>query len=473
MKMPDRDFLKSATCESREQLETNSILEWIHDQSNQVKVEVERVPFNCMEHWSFDPISGSLKHDSGKFFSVEGIRVETNWGSLKTWDQPIINQPEIGYLGFIVKNIEGVLHFLLQAKIEPGNINRVQLSPTIQATRSNYTQIHNGAKPKYLEYFQNVRPENVLLDQLQSEQGARFLMKRNRNIIIATDDQIPCYSNFIWLTLKQIKELMSYDNTINMNTRTVISGICYGASLVENQGLIHDTKISHTTENYRRAFLESVVNPTNSVHSISDIIHFLTDLKSRYDLLIDRIPLGDVEGWQVSDIEISRLDGKYFKVIGVNVSIGNREVASWQQPMIQPSQPGICAFICKKINGTTHLLVQAKLECGNRDVIELAPTVQCLTGDYRHPDSKPVPFLDYVLDAPEGQVVLDALQSEEGGRFYREQNRNLIIIADDSFAEELPETYIWMTLNQLHYFNRFNNYLNIQARSLMAAIPFS
>ena len=35
---------------------------------------------------------------------------------------------------------------------------------------------------KYLEYFQNVKPHQVLLDQLQSEQGARFLKKRNRNI---------------------------------------------------------------------------------------------------------------------------------------------------------------------------------------------------------------------------------------------------------------------------------------------------
>lgn len=72
---------------------------------------------------------------------------------VSTWDQPIINQPEIGFLGFIVKKIQGVYHFLMQAKIEPGNLNVVQLSPTLQATRSNYTRVHKGAIPKYLEYF--------------------------------------------------------------------------------------------------------------------------------------------------------------------------------------------------------------------------------------------------------------------------------------------------------------------------------
>ena len=72
----------------------------------------------------------------------------------------------------------------MQAKIEPGNVNNVQLSPTLQATKSNYTRAHQGKSPAYLEYFVNATPYQILLDQLQSEQGARFLRKRNRNIIL-------------------------------------------------------------------------------------------------------------------------------------------------------------------------------------------------------------------------------------------------------------------------------------------------
>ena len=117
---------------------------------------------------------GLIKHKTNKFFTIEGINVKTNWGNVYEWEQPIINQPEIGYLGIITKEINGILYFLLQAKVEPGNVNNVQLSPTLQATKSNYTQIHKGAKPRYLEYFQNARKNEILLDQLQSEQGSRF-----------------------------------------------------------------------------------------------------------------------------------------------------------------------------------------------------------------------------------------------------------------------------------------------------------
>lgn len=473
MKNSEQEFLKSAIGGQSKIGDIDTVLSWIREQNEQVAVKVERIAFDHMAHWMVDPLTGSLHHDSGRFFSIEGIRVSTNWGAVASWDQPIINQPEIGYLGFIVKRIYGVLHFLLQAKIEPGNVNHVQLSPTIQATRSNYTQVHKGKKPLYLEYFQNVKPGNVLLDQLQSEQGARFLMKRNRNIIIHVDEDIPNHDNFIWLTLKQIKELMRYDNLVNMDTRTVVSGIHYGefsdvAADILQYSMNRDNKSRPWDE-----FFRSAVISHGAVHSINDIIHFLTDIKSRHDLIVDRIPLSKVKQWHVSRDEISRADGKYFKVIGVNVAISNREVMSWQQPMIQPSQPGICAFVCKIINGIVHLIVQAKLECGNRDIIELAPTVQCLTGDYRHPESQPVPFLDYVLCASKERIVIDSLQSEEGGRFYREQNRNVVVMADECFSDQLPDNYIWMTLNQLHYFNRFNNYLNIQARSLLAAIAFS
>lgn len=113
----------------------------------------------------------------------------------------------------------------MQAKIEPGNVNCVQISPTLQATKSNYSQIHKGKQPLYLDYFVNASPDQIILDQLQSEQGARFLRKRNRNIIIKVEEDVEEHDDFRWMTLGQIKELMRYDNMVNMDTRTVLSGL--------------------------------------------------------------------------------------------------------------------------------------------------------------------------------------------------------------------------------------------------------
>lgn len=441
---------------------TEDIKEWIIQRNKEVAVDVKRIPFCEMKSWHSND-DGSISHDSGRFFSIVGIDVQTDYGDVSHWRQPIILQPEVGYLGILTKEINGVLYCLMQAKIEPGNVNCVQISPTLQATKSNYSRVHAGKSPNYLEYFVNAKPENIILDQLQSEQGARFLRKRNRNIIIKVDEDVPVLEDFRWMTLGQIKELMRYDNMVNMDTRTVLSGLKISDYITPFDGMKGMSDLG------KDMILSS--NTNHSYISTRDHLSWLTDLKAKYDLFVSRCPVLDMPGWNKTEDEIVRDDEKYFKIIGVNVTISNREVSSWCQPLVQPMQQGLCAYIIKKINGIYHFLVQAKLECGNFDVLELAPTVQCLTGNIDDYPERP-DFVDYVLNAPKEQIIFDTLQSEEGGRFYKEQNRNLIVEADDSFPLGLPPRYTWMTLRQLYKFLRFNNYINIQARSLLSAINY-
>tara|TARA_X000000950_G_scaffold225907_1_gene272594 strand:+ start:8094 stop:9518 length:1425 start_codon:yes stop_codon:yes gene_type:complete len=469
LKSNSMSFLRSALFKDKNHSSIDYILDWIDYQNEQVEVSVSKICFEDLKSWNFD--KKIIEHSSKRFFNIEGVDINTNWGSLTNWQQPIINQAEIGYLGFITKEINGILHFLSQAKVEPGNVNYVQISPTIQATKSNYTQIHKGLKPKYLEFFQNAKPHQVLLDQLQSEQGARFLKKRNRNIIIKLEEheEITLYDNFIWLSLYQLKELMKYDNIVNMDTRTVLSGISFGN--FGNEVLDHINKIKNKENKYGLDFLYSSFYNTNTFNSLESIISKITDIKCNYFLNLTKIPLNKINNWKISESEIFHEDNKYFKIIAVDVNIGNREVTNWTQPMIEPSHQGLCVFICKKINEILHFAVQLKLECGNLDIIEMAPTVQTLTGNYKTTNKGELPFLDYVLNVSHSQIIFDTIQSEEGGRFYKEQNRNMIIMAND-IPSDLPENYIWLTLNQLNWFLKFNNYVNIQARNLISSIQY-
>ena len=463
-------FLRSALTLENPRQDTSGVLGWLRQQNEATRVDVRHTRFDRLSQWMFDHSSGNLRHVSGSFFSIDGIRVTTNWGTVPGWEQPIINQPEIGFLGIIAREENGVLYFLMQAKIEPGNVNNVQLSPTLQATRSNYTQVHKGNKPLYLDYFLDER-KVVLLDQLQSEQGARFLRKRNRNIIIQVTGDIPVYDNFVWLTLGQIIHLISYSNVVNMDTRTVISGISFGE--YERQVVEFYTSLSgNNSGRMGSRFLRSCLSSEGALHSLDDILSWLTQLKSFYDLRVEKKSLYELDSWHITEDEIAHTRRKYFRIIPVEVEISSREVKTWNQPLVEPTQEGICGFIVREINGLLHFLVQAKLECGNHDIIEMAPTVQCLTGNYKDADVMAPPFLDYFLDPGKGDRLIDTYQSEEGGRFYREQNRNIIILAGEDFPVGVPENFHWLTLNQLKTFLKFNNFLNIQARSLISAISF-
>ena len=245
-----------------------------------------------------------------------------------------------------------------------------------------------------------------------------------------------------------------------MDTRTVISGISFE----------HSISPDYKLNDFELGMLQSANDKNNSKNTFDEVIKWITDLKCKYELTIESKSIFNIKNWQVTPYDIRHEENKYFRVIAAQVEISNREVQTWSQPLVEPLQEGIIAFFVKKINGIYHFLVQAKLESGNFDIIEMAPTVQCITGSYDKENR--LPFLNYVLNAKESQIRFNTLQSEEGGRFFREQNRSMIIEADESFPTIIPENYIWLTLNQLNYFLKFNNYLNIQARSLISAIKF-
>ena len=87
-----------------------------------------------------------------------------------------------------------------------------------------------------------------------------------------------------------------------------------------------------------------------------------------------------MNGWEFTNKELKRNDNNFFKIIGVSAKIPNREKGYWEQPMLQTYNNGICTLIGKVINNIFHLIVQAKLECGNKEIVELGPTIQLLDG---------------------------------------------------------------------------------------------
>ena len=105
-------FLESALTVSGCNQSIDDVIEWIKHQNEKIYLSIKKVPFSYLKEWEFSEKNRNLRHKTGKFFSIDGIEVKTNWNGFTSWSQPIINQPEVGYLGFITKEFKGVLHFL-------------------------------------------------------------------------------------------------------------------------------------------------------------------------------------------------------------------------------------------------------------------------------------------------------------------------------------------------------------------------
>ena len=459
-------YIESSFIEKGEIGNIDDFLSWYSKRNQVGKFNVNQIPFSNSQQWFYDDNSGSLKHFTGKFFSIEGIKVSTSFGPKNTWEQIIINQPEIGILGIITKIIGGVRHFLMQAKMEPGNINILQLSPTLQATRSNYKQIHKGKVPTYLEYFIENPDSKVVVDQLQTEQGGRFLKKRNRNIIIEVSDDIKVEEDYYWLTLWQIKQLMKIDNLVNMDSRSVIACIPYINEVDDIE--LSTLEGEFNTTSFR--FIHSLCNTENSCYNIDQIIGWLARLKAEYDLTVSSVRIKDIVDWVTTDVEIRHKTENRFSAILVDVMAGNREVTSWNQPLIKETQIGLIGYLIKVINGVDHFVVQAKMEPGNIDKFELAPTVSFSNFEERVASGYRPTFVEYFIGDKSTNVIYDNLQSEEGGRFYHFQNRNMIVETNDKLS--LPENYILMTLNQILTLSKMGLF-NIESRSLLSALDIT
>lgn len=437
---------------------TEDIIKWIDEKNKSIHVTINKIPYKYDGFWYYEEEIGEIKNRNNSFFQIKGLVKHSPEGES---EQPIIIQNEIGYLGIIGKVFDGTLYFLMQAKIEPGNVNKIQISPTIQATKSNFMQTHGGKAPAYLEYFSNKRNYEIVVDQIQSEQSSRFLGKRNRNIIIIVDDNVPVLESHKWMTLGQIKQLMSYDNLVNMDTRTVISCIPFSLRDFTYKELTHIKRL------FKREALFNSMFFGEAGTRINKIYQYINEIKMLDKTTTELVKLYDLKTWHTNEYGEFISNNAEFKIVYCNIEIEGREVRKWQQPLLEATGRSTFGLMYCVDNNVMKFLIKAKSEVGCFDKIEVGPSVQ-LGPNEKYTNTVDKLFADK-LSRNDG-VKFQGLFSEEGGRFYHEQNINVIMQIEKDEMGELPEGYFWADFQTVNILIQFNNCLNIQLRNLFSII---
>ena len=412
---------------------------WIKLQKKNNKIKIKLKKINQLNKWIYN--NKDLHHTSGKFFKIVGISVNSNFGK-KKWDQPIIIQNENGILGIIRKKFNNQYKYLLQAKVEPGNINKLQLSPTVQATKSNYSRVHGGKKTKFLNFFLN---KKNLIKSKQSEQGFRYLYKFNTNIIVNTKKITNIPNNFYWFSKNDLNYFIKKNNIINMDTISVFS--CFISKNKENYCLNSNNQISKWFNiNSKKFFIKRKI----------------VDLKCLKD-------------WSIKNNKIVHKKNKHFSIIGVKVKTNSREVLSWEQPIIRGKKLAFAGFLVKKFNKTYHYLSRFVLKPGLKN-----PNFTCTvnTSDINNfvkniniSNIQKMYLKNYFFNKIHlKNKIFDNVQSDEGGRFYHSKIRNMIIeIKNDKIIQN--NNFIWISHNQMIDLIKKQKF-DIEARLLFASFNF-
>jgi len=458
------EFLNSYTCDVSEK-RLNFVLEKYRQTMG---VEITEIKFSQMEKWHFST-AGDIVHETGKFFRICGGVSKTPTGFFTY--QPVIDQPEQGILGIISRVKNKTIELLLQAKIEPGNLDTVQYSPTVQATKSNYTGAHKGKSVAYIETFMP-GSQKVMSRGYQSEHGYKFYKKANDNVYAHDNDAELLNEKFAWLTLADIRNLLSKEHCINMDTRSVIATMDFlGKSTTHEE--IKQALNSNSLTQLELDFLLSALSDSFAKNSTKRIKEWVELSKQNKKLSQELISLEDLiendPTWHLTSEKLSSHINENFELVAINAKIGSREVATWYQPIVKDNIPKTYAFLFKKINGTIHVLAQLVEESFSWSGPELGPTIHGIDTTKKNMNNV---LQEFKVTSDDIEIIYDKYQSEEGGRFMEQKNRYMLIGVDKNVTIQKTEEYKWMTLYQLKQMTKYECSVNIEARTLLAIASF-
>lgn len=458
--MEIKGFLNSYLC----RVDETELLASMESHRSEMAVTVQETDFDQLQKWSINE-DGDFVHDSGKFFRICGAVAKNPRTGYENY-QPIIDQPEQGILGIITRQKNDRIEILLQAKIEPGNLDHVQYSPTVQATRSNYTGAHKGRGVPYITDFMPESP-TVVSRGFQSEHGYKFYGKANDNVHVCDDDATPIDNRFMWLTLNDIRFLLSREHCINMDTRSVLATIDFIGKPLSYEEIFATCDIDCDIE---RDLLFSSLSDRGSVNPTLSVIDWVETCKQNKSTEQSIVPLLTIlqKDWELSDRKLLSTKNKHFELVGVEASIASREVSAWHQPIVKDNIPKIYAFLLKKINGIVHASVQMVEEDFSWSGPELGPT---LHGIESHDDLLNQ-LSSFGLTSENSRVIYDKYQSEEGGRFLEQKNRYMLIMLDENTPLEAGVDHRWMTFYQLKKLTSQECSVNIEARTLLSIASY-
>ncbi|MFM7219438.1 MAG: NDP-hexose 2,3-dehydratase family protein [Nodosilinea sp.] len=433
------------------------LLNWLTECRLTSGLKVQSTAWTDLQDWQHG--GPFLEHRTGKFFKVASLP----WFSGSNTDapiQPIILQPEIGILGFVVAQQNSQPHILIQAKTEPGNVGGTQLAPSVQATVSNYTRVHGGTPTPFLDLFLDQTTGSVVSDSLQSEQGTRFLGKYNRNMTVVINSILEVEDNrYRWFLVKDLLSLLSVDFCINTDARSVLVASDWSVLAGQPPFIRHFSKGGFGEHLYH-----SMVSEDNHcLSSTISIVKRLKQLQSPYTkLALSPLALSLAEGWEKRQDGLYDKLGKNYDVKLFTIATGDREVSQWQQPLIMSCQEQEIILLTQQKYGILHFLLKVSREPGFKEGVQLGPSVQSEI----YPKD---PLLLFCHQA-NSRTLIRVRQSDEGGRF-------LNSIATYSLLEVMPDEPVprssedfWVSLGQIYRLLKIPGALTNEARSALSLV---
>jgi len=402
-----------------------NLQDWLVERRAAHPMAVTEVSLEECDPWRLN--DNVLTRPDGRFF--QGVL-----SASQAW----ILQPEIGILGFLVSGESGNLDILLNLKEEPGNVLTTQIAPSVQATRSNWEQVHDGPPQPYIELFLGQNPDaRQYLSILNSEQGTRFWKKRNRNLVVGTDRALPETPNLRWFPMPDMRVMLGKSFTVNTDARSVLASAdwCW---LLGNET---DTRDNHDHPVMFKIRAEIQDRKPSGVDSL-EILRIARKKRAW------SVPTGFLPAYHqaVNDDRFWGTGATAFRFFDITSNF--REVAQWCQPLYSSQERLVHYLVVSEISGSVSLLLRICDEEGLYGGAEFGPSSTVGIETKRDCSRILSAEISAQIDGF-GLTLREIEQSDEGGRFFEEVALYRLVWVDPNQLR--PSTPIGTTLSDPDY----------------------
>ena len=208
---------------------------------------------------------------------------------------------------------------------------------------------------------------------------------------------------------------------------------------------------------------------------IKKLLKWRINLKKKNKFSSKVINFNSVNNWSSDSFgNIHHKSGQFFSVKGVKIkNAKNREVKSWDQPILTQKHGGVLAFLARETKKKgIEFLLEAKTEPGDDGDIKFCPSYQATTSNINraHGGKKPK-FSEIILNKKGAKLIYAVSHNEEGARFWKKTNYNLLLKLNNPYKlKKYNKNYIWASLSQIKKLSLKNNIVNPFVKTILFMI---
>lgn len=207
---------------------------------------------------------------------------------------------------------------------------------------------------------------------------------------------------------------------------------------------------------------------------ISNILKWLNEKNKKNKMSVKKTNIKNLKDWFVKkNGNIFHKSSQFFSIEGVKVSSAiEREIKSWDQPILNQKHGGILAILTReKKNGIIEFLLFARREPGDKD-LKFCPSFSATQSNInRAHGGKKTPLTEIVLKKSKKNIIGSTIHYEEGARFWKKPNKNLLIQISNIEANKIKnDNFLWLNLSQIKRLNQRNGIINPFVKTILFMI---